>query len=53
MNKNEELLNSEIIELFNKIIYKQNIELIKKIAKDYNREEKKLIHNYKIGMYKI
>jgi|TARA_B100000900_G_scaffold244608_2_gene208001 hypothetical protein len=53
MNENKELLNSEIIKLFNEIIYKQNIELIKKIAKDYKRDEQKLIENYKNGIYKI
>ena len=52
MNKNEDLLNSEIIQMLDKIIYNQNIKLIKQIAKDFNRNEKTLIQNYKNGLYK-
>jgi len=39
--------DNEIYNLINKIIYEQNILLLKKIAKDFNRDEKKLIDNYK------
>ena len=52
MNKNEDILNNEIIKILNEIIYKQNIKLIKQIAKDFNRNEKTLIQNYKNGLYK-
>tara|TARA_B100000941_G_C28465704_1_gene533403 strand:- start:683 stop:829 length:147 start_codon:yes stop_codon:yes gene_type:complete len=44
--------DKEIYNLFKKIIYKQNIILLKKIAKDFNRDEKKLIENYKKNIYK-
>jgi hypothetical protein len=44
--------DKEVYDLLNKIIYKENIILIKKIAKDFNRDEKKLIDNYENNLYK-
>ena len=44
--------DKETYNLFKKIINKQNIILLKKIAKDFNRDEKKLIENYKKNIYK-
>jgi hypothetical protein len=52
MDKNKDILNNEINKIFKKIIYEQNIELLKTIAKDYNRNEKDLLKNYKNGLYK-
>jgi|TARA_B100001093_G_C26081914_1_gene699088 hypothetical protein len=42
----------EIYNMINKIIYEQNIILLKKIAKDFNRDEKILIKNYENKLYK-
>ena len=42
----------EIYNMINKIIYEQNIMLLKKIAKDFNRDEKILIKNYENKLYK-
>tara|TARA_Y100001970_G_scaffold293320_1_gene439334 strand:+ start:2303 stop:2449 length:147 start_codon:yes stop_codon:yes gene_type:complete len=44
--------DKEVYNIINKIIYKENIILLKKIAKDFNRDEKKLIENYKKKLYK-
>lgn len=44
--------DKEVYDIINKIIYKENIVLLKKIAKDFNRDEKKLIDNYKRKIYK-
>lgn len=44
--------DKEIYDLINKIIYEENINLLKMIAKDFNRNEKKLIENYKNNVYK-
>ena len=44
--------DKELYNLINKIIYDENIILLKKIAKDFNRNEKKLIENYKKNIYK-
>jgi hypothetical protein len=44
--------DKEVYDIINKIIYKENIMLLKKIAKDFNRDEKKLINNYKKKKYK-
>ena len=44
--------DKEVYDIINKIIYKENIVLLKKIAKDFNRDEKKLIDNYKRKLYK-
>lgn len=44
--------DKEVYDIINKIIYKENIILLKKIAKDFNRDEKKLIDNYKRKIYK-
>tara|TARA_B110000259_G_scaffold106956_1_gene122667 strand:- start:9 stop:164 length:156 start_codon:yes stop_codon:yes gene_type:complete len=44
--------DKEIYDLLNKIIFKENINLLKMIAKDFNRSEKKLIQNYKNNIYK-
>tara|TARA_B100000401_G_scaffold354036_1_gene251619 strand:+ start:124 stop:270 length:147 start_codon:yes stop_codon:yes gene_type:complete len=44
--------DKEVYDIINKIIYKENIILLKKIAKDFNRDEKKLIDNYKRKLYK-
>jgi hypothetical protein len=50
MDKNK--LTNETGKILDEIIYQQNIKLIKQIAKDYNRNEKILIQNYKNGLYK-
>ena len=44
--------DTEVYNIINKIIYKENIILLKKIAKDFNLDEKKLIENYKKNLYK-
>jgi hypothetical protein len=44
--------DKEIYNFLNKIIYDENIILLKKIAKDFNRDERKLIDNYKKKLYK-
>jgi len=44
--------DKELYNIINKIIYDENIILLKKIAKDFNRNEKKLIENYKKKVYK-
>ena len=44
--------DKEVYDIINKIIYKENIMLLKKINKDFNINEKKLINNYKKKKYK-
>jgi|TARA_B110000259_G_scaffold146048_1_gene164596 iron uptake system EfeUOB component EfeO/EfeM len=44
--------DKEIYDMINNIIYKENLNLLKKIAKDFNRDGKKLIDNYKNNLYK-
>lgn len=44
--------DKEVYDIINKIIYKENIILLKKIAKDFNRDPKKLINNYNKNLYK-
>lgn len=43
--------DEEIYKMINKIIYKQNIILLKKIAKDFNRDYKSLKTKYKNNEY--
>ena len=51
MNDNEIKLSIEVNKLLKKIIKYQNIELIKTISRDYNRNEKVLLEKYKKGQY--
>lgn len=51
MDKNDIILSSEVTVLLRNIIKKQNIELIKKIAKDYNRNYNNMIYKYSKGEY--
>lgn len=52
MDKNNyEQLNTEIEQLFKNIILKQNLELIKRISQDYNRNYNVLVRKYKLGKY--
>ncbi len=44
-------LNNETKNIIAKIIFKQNIDLIKKISKDYNRDKNTLIRKYKLEKY--
>ena len=50
-NSNDIILSSEVTVLLRNIIKKQNIELIKKIAKDYNRNSNNMIYKYSKGEY--
>lgn len=43
--------DEEIYTMINKIIYKQNIILLKKISKDFNRDYKSLKTKYKNAEY--
>ena len=49
MDKNEIILSYETTNLLKSIIKKQNIELIKKIAKDYKRNSNNIIYKYEKG----
>lgn len=51
MDINEIKLSIEVNKLLKRIILYQNIELIKKISRDYNRNEKLLLEKYKKGQY--
>jgi len=51
MDKNEIILSYETTNLLKSIIKKQNIELIKKIAKDYKRNSNNMIYKYEKGEY--
>tara|TARA_Y100000590_G_C14937163_1_gene719820 strand:- start:151 stop:312 length:162 start_codon:yes stop_codon:yes gene_type:complete len=52
MDKNNyKQLNTEIEQLFKNIIFKQNLDLIKKISRDYNRNYNVLVRKYKLGKY--
>ena len=52
MDKNNyEQLNTEIEQLFKNIILKQNLEIIKRISQDYNRNYNVLVRKYKLGKY--
>ena len=51
MDKNYIELNSEVINMLKSIIYNQNIELLKKISKDYNRDFNSLKIKYTNGEY--
>jgi|TARA_B110000259_G_scaffold183497_1_gene228874 hypothetical protein len=51
MDKNEIVLSSEVTTLLRNIIKKQNIELIKKIATDYNRNPNNMVYKYNKGEY--
>lgn len=51
MDNNYIELNSEVINMLKKIIYNQNIELLKKISKDYNRDFNSLKIKYTNGEY--
>ena len=48
---NNKQLNTEIEQLFKNIILKQNLELIKRISQDYNRNYNVLVRKYKLGKY--
>lgn len=49
--KNINQLTNDTNKLLKNIIKKQNIELIKQICKDYNRDPKVLLMKYKQGQY--
>ena len=51
MDTNYLNLNDEIKNIITKIIFKQNIDLIKKLSENYNRDASKLIIKYKLGKY--
>ena len=51
MDKNEIELSIEVTKLLRKIIKKQNLELIKNISRDYNRNENILLTKYNKGIY--
>lgn len=48
---NNKQLNTEIEQLLKNIILKQNLELIKRISQDYNRNYNVLVRKYKLGKY--
>ena len=45
MDENYIKLNNQIKDMISSIIFKQNLDLIKKISKDYNRDYNVLIEN--------
>lgn len=51
MDTNYLNLDDEIKNMITKIIFKQNIDLIKKLSENYNRDASKLIRKYKLGKY--
>ncbi len=51
MDTNYSNLDDEIKNMITKIIFKQNINLIKKISEDYNRDLNTLTRKYKLGKY--
>lgn len=51
MDTNEIKLSIEFNNLIKRIILKQNIELIRQIAKDYNRNENNLLYKFLKGEY--
>tara|TARA_Y100000389_G_scaffold195371_1_gene226714 strand:+ start:519 stop:677 length:159 start_codon:yes stop_codon:yes gene_type:complete len=51
MDTNYLNLDDEIKNMITKIIFKQNINLIKKISEDYNRDLNILTRKYKLGKY--
>ena len=51
MDTNYSNLDDEIKNMITKIIFKQNIDLIKKLSENYNRDASKLIRKYKLGKY--
>ena len=51
MDTNYLNLDDEIKNMITKIIFKQNIDLIKKLSENYNRDASKLIIKYKLGKY--
>ena len=51
MDKNEIELSIEVTKLLRIIIRKQNLDLIKQISRDYNRNENILLSKYYKGVY--
>lgn len=51
MDENYTELNNQIKDMISTIIFKQNVNLIKKISKDYNRDYNVLIKKYNLGKY--
>ena len=51
MDENYVLLDNQIKEMINKIIFKQNLDLLKKISNEYNRDYNLLIRKYNLGKY--
>lgn len=51
MDENYTELNNQIKDMISTIIFKQNVNLIKKISKDYNRDYNVLIRKYNLGKY--
>jgi hypothetical protein len=51
MDENYIKLNNQIKDMISSIIFKQNLDLIKKISKDYNRDYNVLIRKYHLGKY--
>lgn len=51
MDENYTELNNQIKDIISTIIFKQNVNLIKKISKDYNRDYNVLIRKYNLGKY--
>lgn len=51
MDENYTELNNQIKDIISTIIFKQNVNLIKKISKDYNRNYNVLIRKYNLGKY--
>lgn len=51
MDENYTELNNQIKDIISTIIFKQNVNLIKKISKEYNRDYNVLIRKYNLGKY--
>lgn len=51
MDENYTELNNQIKDMISTIIFKQNVNLIKKISKDYNRDYNVLIRKYNLSKY--
>tara|TARA_B110000305_G_C19336262_1_gene586739 strand:- start:628 stop:786 length:159 start_codon:yes stop_codon:yes gene_type:complete len=51
MDENYIKLNKQIKHMISNIIFKQNLDLIKKISQDYNRDYNLLIRKYNLGKY--